>query len=709
MIDARAPITGTLELHISGRAPIPQGEFTVPEPVPQGVLRVERYHMLAASEEIDLAPAGGRTVASTQVPSWGRSLSERSPVVWWQGPAPQLRPERYSPELGPDTVIERAELLVVANDVGTVLLRSTWYVRNERRQYLHFQPAPGFKAVAARRGSLPVPLLSDGAGGLYIALERSVETVQGPMAMPLEITWIGSLAPFEKKRGDFQLSLPSVDAPIQTLWWQVHLPRGYVLGRKEEEQAYIPVYDPTREIAEDSIYNAVNAWRENDFSGAQQWVDQARSLGSNDENIDRLQSNLDLILNNTLENSNSDKDDANARRVREMAAARSEDMKVAQEEAEKKAEEALRAGDLEEAERQYETVVVTAQQLQLTEQAGSEEQRARYSSASSGLAEVKKQKKSVSISGSYRMDDDMAQGDSAKTKNEAKEEDDKRVEYKPRTEIDFESVDVTGTLVMPLIEQDINQPVVAGIPIKSLDDSIERDGDGIIDTSDVYDGADYFSIAPETPTEAPPADAAPMGAPAPAPDTTEEYVERIPTGRSYQQVVQSVPGVAGGRGSGGGRGGGKADTTAHTESTTTRDTSDRPEEPMQPAKTPPPMSPPVVAPEPSFEPEAIEIVDEEMAMDVITTGSTRRAPALKSKPKAAATPTSVSTTPQGVSGKGNARGPDQGRMQTPAFAQKPTPLTLALPLSGYAVYRQQTLLDPGTFPSLTITYRRGEN
>jgi hypothetical protein len=122
------------------------------------------------------------------------------------------------------------------------------------------------------------------------------------------------------------------------------------------------------------------------------------------------------------------------------------------------------------------------------------------------------------------------------------------------------------------------------------------------------------------------------------------------------------------------------------------------------------MSPPVVAPEPSFEPEAIEIVDDEIAMDVITTGSTRRAPALKSKPKAAATPTSVTTTPpQGVGGKGNVRGPDEGRMQAPAFAQKPTPLTLALPLSGYAVYRQQTLLDPGTFPSLTITYRRGEN
>ncbi|HND33366.1 MAG TPA: hypothetical protein PLA94_25380, partial [Myxococcota bacterium] len=147
-----------------------------------------------------------------------------------------------------------------------------------------------------------------------------------------------------------------------------------------------------REQAQDAFRQAVDAYRRNDFEQAEVWLHQVEALSGEDDNANRLQSNIDLLLDNTISSSNSSKDDAQARRVREMANARSFDLRDQQVESEKKADEALKRGDYDTAERELENVTRSAQILQRMEQAGSEEQRAVYGSASSALAEVKKAK-----------------------------------------------------------------------------------------------------------------------------------------------------------------------------------------------------------------------------------------------------------------------------------------------------------------------------
>jgi hypothetical protein len=59
-----------------------------------------------------------------------------------------------------------------------------------------------------------------------------------------------------------------------------------------------------------------------------------------------------------------------------------------------------------------------------------------------------------------------------------------------------------------------------------------------------------------------------------------------------------------------------------------------------------------------------------------------------------------------------ARGPAKGQppgtppaQRTVAFAQTPTPVTLALPLDTPAFYATQALLKAGEYPSITFTYR----
>ena len=392
VLTPRAPVKGSFVVEVDGQAALPAGSFVVPVPVPTGAVGGERYYALGVSEEAEMVPERGRTIAARSAPLWARGLMERQAVVWWQGDIPTLRTERYQPQLGPDTVIERAEMLVVASEDGTTLLRSTFYVRNERRQYLHLIPSPGFEVVTARRGSRAIPVLSDGKGGIYIAMERSVETVRGPVAMPVEVSWIGKLAAFDERKGSYQLEVPAVDAPIQAVQWEIHLPRGYIPGKKEGENEGGPVYQPAREQAQDALYNAMDAWRDNDVEQARYWTDRAAQLAPDDENAARLDANIDLLLGNTFTSSNNAQDDANARRIRSIQAAKNEALEDAQAVAEKKAAEALAIGDLDEAERQYGQVLTAAEIIQRTEQSGAEEQRARWSSASSGLAEVRNKK-----------------------------------------------------------------------------------------------------------------------------------------------------------------------------------------------------------------------------------------------------------------------------------------------------------------------------
>ncbi|MFN7144458.1 MAG: hypothetical protein ACK4YP_11820, partial [Myxococcota bacterium] len=355
-------------------------------PAPRPVAnRVERYWTVGRAEDGELVPVGGpRTVAVRTLPEWGRGLSDTPIVSSWEGDTPlRVRLARYTPLMGPDTVVERAVLVVAAAVEGRALVRTTWHVRNERRQYLHVTPPPGMRPITARVSGDPVLVLSDGAGGVYVPLEKSVETVQGLLTFPVELTWIAEGDAWER-RGERAVALPAIDAPIQAAEWELYLPRG--VTSKDATAAAPP---PVEEAGQDELQKAVEAYKKNDFASSQQYLEQARSSGSTSANVDRLQSNLDVLLKDA---GGTGTEDVATRRVRELANAKTVELQVEQD---KKAEEARRAyesGDVETAEAYLEEVIALADDIGVTEQKESAEQSVRKEEAAQLLVEVKKQK-----------------------------------------------------------------------------------------------------------------------------------------------------------------------------------------------------------------------------------------------------------------------------------------------------------------------------
>ena len=190
-IEPLAPVRGTLQLTVSAQAALPtEGELTLPAPRPLQVQRVDGWVTLGRSDEGELIPVSGPpTVTAKALPEWARGLSERTPVAYWHGEAPiRVRAAHFTAMMGPDTVIEKADFVLATSREGRVLLRATWQVRNERRQYLHLRPPPGFQALTARVSGTPVTPLGDGGGGIYVPLEKSVETMQGLLTFPVEVS-----------------------------------------------------------------------------------------------------------------------------------------------------------------------------------------------------------------------------------------------------------------------------------------------------------------------------------------------------------------------------------------------------------------------------------------------------------------------------------------------------------------------------------------
>ncbi|MCA9299731.1 MAG: hypothetical protein KDA28_11725, partial [Phycisphaerales bacterium] len=60
-------------------------------------------------------------------------------------------------------------------------------------------------------------------GSTAVPLERSVETLAGLTAIDVELTFRGELEPWARK-GERELALPSYNAPVARLEWELRLP-----------------------------------------------------------------------------------------------------------------------------------------------------------------------------------------------------------------------------------------------------------------------------------------------------------------------------------------------------------------------------------------------------------------------------------------------------------------------------------------------------
>lgn len=367
MLIPKAPVRGRFEVTVSGRMPAPTVPTRLPAPEPLDVLRTDAWWTVGRADEGELIPTPGRRgVALRRVPEWARGLSDTPAVAVWEGATPvEVRFARSEPLPAPDAVVERASFVVVTNADGRTLIRGTWAVRNDRRPFLRLTPPPGFRVLTARVSSAASGVWAGPEGTVLIPLPRSVETVKGLVAVPVEVVLVGETDPW-RARGDRRLLAPAVDAPVQEVRWEVHLPRGF--RAKGDASAALPVYDPRQEAAQAMLDRAIAAYQKNDFAGARQTLEAIEAAGLANEETARLGSNLGVLLDSR------DASDAAARRVRELANARTYDLQVAQAEAEAEAEAALRAGDVATALERTLEARALAERIAPTEQEESGEQ-----------------------------------------------------------------------------------------------------------------------------------------------------------------------------------------------------------------------------------------------------------------------------------------------------------------------------------------------
>jgi len=415
VIEPKAPVKGLFSVSIRGRAPLGKGERAVPGPQPAGVQRVDRYVTMARSDEGELIPVAMPTsVPLGQLPAWAKNLGDGVPLVAWRGPqAVRVLNGDFEGMQGPDTMVTQARFTVAAAREGRVALRMNLRVRNERRQYLHVAALPGWRPIVVRVGNQPVSGLGDGAGGLYIPLEKSVETVKGLLSFPVDVEWVGTDLGAWERRGEMTLTLPAIDAPIQAAAWEVHLPRGFralraptsgqgtVLlgdlrggGELEDQSGHAEEERRKQEVVSSALQNAVTAYKGNDWSTAQRWLDEAKNVDSGNEDAQLLQENLDVIEGRSTRN------DLGARRVKDLARAKSSGLESQQADVEKTAETLYRSGDLDAAEAAWEQALQVANELTKVQQVEDVEQKTRASTASKKLADIRdaKQKRGGSAS-----------------------------------------------------------------------------------------------------------------------------------------------------------------------------------------------------------------------------------------------------------------------------------------------------------------------
>lgn len=427
------PETRLVELEVrmsTALADDDQVSVDVPVIQPVGTYRTEQAIQLARDGDREIAPQmkGWTAVATSELPRVARGLVEGTPTSAWtaaQSGGASMNLLRFEPVSGPPTFVDVAAWYGATSRDGRTLLRGHLTVRNDRGDFLRMKLAPGQRLISARVGDAPARVARDG-DTLLLPLLKSLETVEGLLDFPVHVVILSEGAPFDR-RDERVIAWPTVDAPVAVSRVELALPIGWESQLEHGEQHVVDAFsdgdgisygftagDGKVEQADQLYQQALSAYMVNDFEVAQDALDGLRVLGGLNDNVSRLQSNLDVVLGG------AEADAQLGRRVKDQARARAVEEEREQIELEEEADELLNAGDYEAAEDVYGRALAIGKKLERLEQKESREVQQSNLVVQDKLAKAKK----------------------ARAKRPAS-----KTGYKERTVLDFEDVDVTGELV----------------------------------------------------------------------------------------------------------------------------------------------------------------------------------------------------------------------------------------------------------------------
>jgi len=450
VVELRDKEAARIELTARWSQATPQGEqasVAVPQVTPADVYRTTYGLQVARDGEVEVVPAadGWEARAAAQLPPWARGLVEGSPTAAYITPRSQgasLQLYRFTPVPQPPTLIDVQQITAALTDEGRVLMRVSYAVRNERGAFLRVEPPVGLQILGAVVAGETAEPAADGDAWL-LPLKKSVETVQGLLSFPVQLVLVGELDPWARKE-ERALGLPVVDAEVALSQVTVHLPPGYVGRHDDDEHGIVPAFSEGTGIAygfsvgdaraaeADRLFqSAVSNWMSNSFDEAQQALDELQALGADNENVARLQSNLDLLDGKGSGGGGV----ALERRVKEQAKARSIDDARRQAAVLEDAEEALIRGDYDQAEAAYGEALKLGDKLGKLDQDEDLDNRFKNLEVEAKLAETRTLKKQKNVSksmadeeGRRRAQEEAAARKAAEQAARAVEEEQRRVQ-----------------------------------------------------------------------------------------------------------------------------------------------------------------------------------------------------------------------------------------------------------------------------------------
>lgn len=469
----------TVNLHFRAAAP---GEDQTAAPVPRPLLgRGESHIVLVRGDDAVLLPDPGAdldAVSMRDVPLAARGLVPGEPLVSYRVAAGRtvalgLRQLRFTPVDQPPTFIDDARYTVVHTTHGRAWMRASWQVRNDRNPFLAVDVPAGWQVFGLRVAGQTAEPVRDADGRLLIPLEKSVETLDGLVAFPVELMLVGADAVWSS-RGVRALSTPAVDAPIAVARWDLRLPQDVdprdVIGRpkvvaswtsgdqtlligrgvKARSEPALPVSDGDGEQLSQEYWNqAYTAYKANAFDEAGRLLQ--RSLDANPDNpsAQSLRDNVFMLQGRSAPGEDQT---MASNRVRAFAKAKSGGAVLEQAAQEVVLEQALRRGDDAAAAEAAGVLLSLTETLAAVEQDEAVEQKGRLSGYRTQLEELEKRvvidKKSVDRnapvpSQAPRLSRARGPVTSAAAPPPPP------VVTRSATEIDFDGIDVAGELVKP--------------------------------------------------------------------------------------------------------------------------------------------------------------------------------------------------------------------------------------------------------------------
>lgn len=400
VLEPLEPIEGAIELQVEWRQTFDKGSAQVTHPKPVDAGNTTYNLTLAGDSETLLSPSasGMRSVAVEELPPKARAIGDAPANAAWTGPGTlSLKALKLNALDGPDLVVDLARCTAAQSFEGRTMMTCSLDVRNASKQFLGVGLPPGFNLWSARVNGEGVSPVRMDTGQMNIPLERSVETLAGLTAIAVELTFLGEEDSWGKK-GERQHQLPSFDAPVARLEWELRLPPGYrakaeggsarLAGETTTELVYASAAEAQKAEQAREVWNkALDAYQDNDFETAQAYVDQTLALDSDNYNAVSLQSNLDVLSGDVSGMDGTD--EAMTRRVKDMAKAKVADEEVKQEQKLAEADRLLNEGRYEEAIETYEEVEEMSKELARYEHKESKKQSYYGSSSSSGAAEAR--------------------------------------------------------------------------------------------------------------------------------------------------------------------------------------------------------------------------------------------------------------------------------------------------------------------------------